>query len=87
MDPMKINVFILPQKSVLPQINLTESDMEKDPVYPRILRQIEKGLREASLRKSRKCDISIDVETHKIPPLRKLLEKKGYYVFVQGVYV
>ncbi len=87
MDVIKINVFLLPQKSTLPQINLTESDMEKDPVYPKILRQIEKNLKEASLRKQRKCDVSVDVETHKIPPLRKLLEKKGYYVFVQGVYV
>ena len=87
MDTMKINIFLLPQKSVLPQINLTESDMEKDPVYPRILRQIEKGVQEATRRRQKKCDISADVETHKIPPLRKLLEKKGYNVFVQGVYV
>lgn len=87
MDAIKISVFLLPQKSVLPQINLTENDMEKDPAYQRVLRQIEKGVLEASRRKKRKCDISVDVETNKIPPLRKLLEKKGYNVFVQGVYV
>lgn len=84
---LKVNVFVLPQRSALPQINYTEADMEKDPAYPRILRIIDKNLQDASRRKQKKCDISVDVETHKIPPLRKLLEKKGYNVFVQGVYV
>ena len=83
----KINVFILPQKSVLPQMNYTESDMEKDPAYQRILRTVEKNSQDASRRKLKKCDISVDVETHKIPAVKKLLEKKGYNVFVQGVYV
>lgn len=87
MDAIKINVFLLPQKSALPQINYTEADMEKDPAYPRIIRIIDKNLQDASRRKQKKCDVSVDVETHKIQPLRKLLEKKGYNVFVQGVYV
>ncbi|MBI4176761.1 MAG: hypothetical protein HY516_00175 [Candidatus Aenigmarchaeota archaeon] len=87
MDAIKVSVFLLPQKSALPQINLTESDMEKDPAYHRIVRRIEKDVAGASGRRQKKCDISIDVETHKIPPLRRLLEKKGYSVFVQGVYV
>ncbi len=81
------NIFILPQKSVLPQMNYTESDMEKDPAYQRIIRIIEKNLFDASRRKLKKCDISVDAETHKIPALKRLLEKKGYNVFVQGVYV
>ncbi|MBI3413508.1 MAG: hypothetical protein HY051_05520 [Candidatus Aenigmarchaeota archaeon] len=86
MGPVKVNVFLLPQKSVSPQINYTEVDMEKDPVYQKIARIIERSLQDASRRKQKKCDISIDVETHKIPPLRKLLERKGYSIFVQGVY-
>ncbi len=84
---MKTNIFILPQKSVLPHMNYTESDMEKDPAYQRILRIIEKNLQDVSKRKQKKCDISVDVETHKIPTLKRLLEKKGHSVFVQGVYV
>lgn len=83
----RINVFILPLKSVSPQINYSEDDIEKDPSYARLLRLIERDVENAKTRKARKCDISIDVERHKIPAVKKLLEKKGYSVFVQGVYV
>ncbi len=86
MDP-KVNVFVLPQKSVSPQVIYTEADAEKDTSYTRILNIITRAMGLAERRKVKKCDISIDVERHKIPALKKLLEKKGYSVFVQGVYV
>ncbi len=84
---LKVNIFILPQKSVSPQIIYTESDAERDASYNRLLKIILKDIGLAGKRKSKKCDISIDAERHKIPALKKLLEKKGYNVFVQGVYV
>ena len=84
---LKVNVFILPQKSVSPQVVYTEADAEKDASYARMLKIIARGVELAERKKSKKCDISIDAERHKIPALKKLLERKGYSVFVQGVYV
>lgn len=84
---LKVNVFVLPQKSVSPQVIYTEADAEKDTSYTRILNIISRATESAEKRKVKKCDVSIDVERHKIPALKRLLEKKGYNVFVQGVYV
>ncbi len=84
---LKVNVFILPQKSVSPQVIYTEADAEKDASYARILKIISRNTELAERKRGKKCDISIDVERHKIPALKKLLERKGYNVFVQGVYV
>ena len=84
---LKVNVFVLPQKSVSPQIIYTEGDAEKDTSYTRTLNIITRAIGLAERRKVKKCDISVDVERHKIPALKKLLERKGYNVFVHGVYV
>ncbi len=84
---LRINVFILPMKPVSPDINYSEEDVENDPSYARLLRLIERNVADAKSRNAKKCDISIDVERPKIPAVKKLLGKKGYNVFVQGVYV
>lgn len=86
MAGVQVSVFLIPKEwSSLPNVIFDESDMEKDSGYPRILDKIDKAVQEATMRKKSKCDVSIEIERQKITALTKLLQKKGYKVFVQGV--
>ncbi|MBI1971922.1 MAG: hypothetical protein HYS53_01335 [Candidatus Aenigmarchaeota archaeon] len=87
MEELKISIFLLPQKSVSPQINYSETDVENDPSYLRILKFVGRRVEESKKMKLKKCDISVDVENQKVSAVRRLLEKRGYSVFIQGVYV
>lgn len=88
MPEVKINVFIVPmQRSQLPNINYDEADVEKDPAFQRILSSISRAVKEAEARRKTRCDVSVEVERQKIRATAKLLERKGYAVFVQGVFV
>ncbi len=86
MADIQVSVFLIPKEwSSLPDVTFDEADMEKDQGYPRILDKINKVVQEATMRKKSRCDVSIEAERQKITALTKLLQKKGYKVFVQGV--
>lgn len=85
MPDIAVSVFLIPKEWSSPNITFDESDMEKDSGYPRILDKINKAAQDAANRKRSRCDVSVEVERQKITALTKLLQKKGYKVFVQGV--
>lgn len=86
MADIQVSVFLIPKEwSSLPDVTFDEADMVKDQEYPRILDKINKVVQEAAMRKKSRCDVSIEAERQKITALTKLLQKKGYKVFVQGV--